>query len=172
MAGRTVQMLDYHWNINSCLIFFCRIVCLVLTVSSVLVFTTAFDTCVIQAVMSFAPTKRNRILFRNLSIFPRCRQAPVCSWLVIFARSKSRDVFGTNHQFQGIVFTFFPRSFRITLMQYMMVVIYQHAKVTGMQKFYFYFFKVTQETLYWLYLDIRRFQYRSNYVTTDKVKRK
>ena len=75
MAGRTVQMLDYHWNINSCLIFFCRIVCLVSTVSSVLVFTTAFDTCVIKAVMSFAPTKRNRILFRNLSIFPRCRQA-------------------------------------------------------------------------------------------------
>ena len=108
MAGRTVQMLDYHWNINSCLIFFCRIVCLVSTVSSVLVFTTAFDTCVIQAVMSFAPTKRNSILFRNLSIFPRWLQAPVCSWLVIFARSKSWDVFGATHQFQGIFFTFFP----------------------------------------------------------------
>ena len=101
-------MLDYHWNINSCLIFFCRIVCLVSTVSSVLVFTTAFDTCVIQAVMSFAPTKRNSILFRNLSIFPRWLQAPVCSWLVIFARSKSWDVFGATHQFQGIFFTFFP----------------------------------------------------------------
>lgn len=109
MAGRTVQMLDYHWNINSCLIFFCRIVCLVSTVSSVLVFTTAFDTCVIQAVMSFAPTKRNSILFRNLSIFPRWLQAPVCSWLVIFARSKSWDVFGATHQFQGIFFLlFFP----------------------------------------------------------------
>lgn len=36
----------------------------------------------------------------------------------------------------------------ITLMQYMLLVIYQHAKVTGMQNFYF--FKVTQvqETLY------------------------
>lgn len=31
----------------------------------------------------------------------------------------------------------------ITLMQYMLIVIYEHAKVTGMQKFYFYFFKVT-----------------------------
>ena len=29
----------------------------------------------------------------------------------------------------------------------MLLVIYQHAKVTGMQNFYFYFFKVTQETL-------------------------
>ena len=29
----------------------------------------------------------------------------------------------------------------------MLLVIYQHAKVTGMQKFYFYFSKVTQETL-------------------------
>ena len=91
MTGRTVQMLDYHWNINSCLIFFCRIVCLVSTVSSVLVFTTAFDTCVIQAVMSFDPKKRNRILFRNLSIFPRCRQAPsaVDWWSLKGARAET-----------------------------------------------------------------------------------
>lgn len=30
----------------------------------------------------------------------------------------------------------------------MLLVIYEHAKVNGMQKFYFCFFKVTQETLY------------------------